>query len=53
MHRLSEGRIKPNDIMKKISPVARLRGTYGFDKLDRLFRNDFYFWPQTIERWKK
>ena len=27
--------------------------TYGLGKVDRLFRTEFYFWPQTIERWKK
>jgi hypothetical protein len=33
--------------------VERMRATYEFKKSDRLFRGDFYFWPQTIERWKQ
>lgn len=38
---------------KELSSVERLRRTYEFGKIDRLFRRGFYFWPQTIERWKR
>ena len=36
-----------------IEIVRRVRATYGMEKVDRLFRTKFYFWPQTIARWKK
>lgn len=30
----------------------RLRATYDFEPTDRLYRTEFYFWPEAIERWK-
>lgn len=30
----------------------RMRATYAFQPVDRLFRREFYIWSEAIERWK-
>ena len=32
--------------------VERLRATYEFRLVDRLVRQEFYIWPEAIERWQ-
>ena len=32
--------------------VERIRATYELRPVDHLFRREFYFWPQAIDRWK-
>lgn len=30
----------------------RMRATYAFERVDHLFRREFYIWSESIERWK-
>ncbi len=34
-----------------MNSVERIRATYELGPVDHLFRREFYFWPQAIERW--
>ena len=40
------------DLAARKAAVERFRGTYEFARVDHLFRTHFYFWPQTLERWR-
>ena len=35
-----------------MTSVERIRATYELEPVDHLFRREFYFWPQALERWK-
>jgi len=35
-----------------MTSAERIRATYELRPVDHLFRREFYFWPQAIERWK-
>ncbi len=32
--------------------VDRLKATYNFQRVDRLFRRDFYIWNEALLRWQ-
>jgi len=36
-----------------MNTFERMKATFEFKPVDHLVRTCFYFWPQTIERWKK
>ena len=40
------------DLAAQKASVDRFRGTYEFARVDHLFRTTFYFWAQTLERWR-
>ena len=35
-----------------MTSAERMRATYELGRVDHLFRREFYFWPQAIERWR-
>ena len=40
------------DLTEQKASVDRLRRTYELASVDHLFRTNFYFWTQTLERWR-
>ena len=33
-----------------MTSAERIRATYELEPVDHLFRREFYFWPQAVER---
>ena len=36
-----------------MNSIERFRATYNFERVDHLFRREFYIWDEAIERWRK
>ena len=35
-----------------MNSFERLKATYNFQPIDRLFRRDFYIWPEALVKWQ-
>ena len=35
-----------------MNSIERMRATFELEPVEHLFRREFYFWPQTIDRWR-